>query len=72
MKEIRSQGVNIVIGPIDNKDFEIVKKFNDMIFISPSNINPEFNDNIISIGISFESQMNALMNLLKKKKKRRL
>ena len=69
MKEIRSQGVNIVIGPIDNKDFEIVKKFNDMIFISPSNINPEFNDNIISIGISFESQMNALMNFIKKQKK---
>ena len=71
VKEIRSQGVNIVIGPIDNKDFEIVKKFNDMIFISPSNINPEFNDNIISIGISFESQMNALMNFIKKQKKKK-
>ncbi len=71
VKEIRSQGVKIVIGPIDNKDFEIVKKFNDMIFISPSNINPEFNDNIISIGISFESQMNALMNFIKKQKKKK-
>ena len=42
-----------------------------MIFISPSNINPEFNDNIISIGISFESQMNALMNFIKKQKKKK-
>ena len=35
---------------------------------SLSNINPEFQNNIISIGISFESQMIALMNFLKKKK----
>ena len=69
IKEIRSQGVKIVIGPIDNKDFNEVKKFNDMIFISPSNINPEFQNNIISIGVSFESQMFALMKFIKKQKK---
>ena len=49
IQEIRSQGVNIVIGPINNEDFDEVKKFNDMVFISPSNINPEFQNNIISI-----------------------
>ena len=69
IKEIRSQDVKIVIGPIDNKDFDQVKKFNDMIFISPSNINPEFQNNIISIGVSLESQMFALMKFLKKQKK---
>ena len=69
IKEIRSQGVNIVIGPINNEDFDEVKKFNDMIFISPSNINPEFQNNIISIGVSLESQMFALMKFIKKQKK---
>ena len=69
IREIRSKGVNIVIGPIDNDDFEEVKKFNDIIFISPSNINPEFQQNIISIGISFESQMMALIKFIKKQKK---
>ena len=54
IKELKSQGVNIVIGPIDNEDFDEVKKHNDLVFISPSNINPEFQDNIISIGISFD------------------
>ena len=49
IQEIRSQGVNIVIGPINNEDFSEVKKFNDMVFISPSNIHPEFQNNIISI-----------------------
>ena len=69
IQEIRSQGVKIVIGPINNKDFDEVKKFNDMIFISPSNINPEFQNNIISIGVSLESQMFALMKFIKKQKK---
>ena len=69
IQEIRSQGANIVIGPINNEDFDEVKKFNDMIFISPSNINPEFQNNIISIGVSFESQMFALMKFIKKQKK---
>ena len=69
IKEIRSQGAKIVIGPIDNKDFKEVKKFNDMIFVSPSNINPEFQNNIISIGVSFESQILALKRFLKKQKK---
>ena len=72
VKEIRSKGVNIVIGPINNDDFEEVKKFNDIIFISPSNIDPEFQQNVISIGISFESQMMALVKFIKKQKKIKL
>ena len=69
IQEIRSQGAQVVIGPINNEDFDEVKKFNDMLFISPSNKNPEFQNNIISIGISFESQISALMKFIKKKKK---
>ena len=71
VKEIRSEGANIVIGPIDSKSFDEVKKFNDMVFISLSNINPEFENNIISIGVSFESQMLSLMKFLKKKKRKK-
>ena len=69
VKEIKSKGVNVIIGPIDNKDFDEVKKFNDITFVSLSNINPEFQQNIISIGISFESQMIALTKFIKKQKK---
>ena len=72
VKEIRSKDVNIVIGPINNEDFDEVKKFNDIIFISPSNIDPEFQQNVISIGISFESQMMALVKFIKKQKKVKL
>ena len=41
-----------------------------MIFISPSNISPEFTNNIISIGISLESQLSALTKFIKKQKKK--
>ena len=45
IKEIKSEGANVVIGPIDYNDFNEVKKFNDMVFISLSNISPEFQGN---------------------------
>ena len=69
IQEIKNEGAKIIIGPIDNEDFSEVKKFNDIVFISLSNINPEFQNNIISIGISLESQMISLMNFIKKQKK---
>ena len=62
IREIKAEGVNVIIGPISNKDFPETNKFNDTIFISPSNISPEFSNNIISIGISLESQLNAITN----------
>ena len=69
IKEIKSEGANIIIGPINYEDFDEVKKYNDIIFISPSNIKPEFQQNIISIGISLESQLLALKKFIVKQKK---
>ena len=69
IQDIKSQGVNIIIGPIHYEEFNQAKKFDDTIFISPSNINPEFAGNIISVGISLESQLTALTNFIKKQKK---
>ena len=69
LQDIRSQGAKVVIGPINYEDFDEVKKYSDMIFISPSNIKPEFTNNIISIGISLESQLTTLFTFLKRQKK---
>ena len=35
---MRSSGVKIIIGPTTFEEFDQVKKYNDLIFISPSNI----------------------------------
>ena len=69
VEELRSQKVRVIIGPITHEDFDKLKKYNDLIFISPSNINPKFSNNIISIGVSLESQLLALTKFLKKQKK---
>tara|TARA_Y100001958_G_C21203951_1_gene530255 strand:- start:390 stop:1544 length:1155 start_codon:yes stop_codon:yes gene_type:complete len=69
INEIRSEGARIIIGPLSNQSFSEVKKFNDLTFISPSNINPEFTNNIISVGVSLESQLIALSKFIKKQKK---
>ena len=47
IQEIRSQGANVVIGPINNEDFKVVKKYSDMVFISPSNKNLSFFGNCL-------------------------
>ncbi|MEC7099896.1 MAG: ABC transporter substrate-binding protein [Pseudomonadota bacterium] len=69
VQDLKSNDVKIIIGPISHKDFKEVNKYNDIVFISPSNTVPEFINNIISIGISLESQLLAILNFIKKQKK---
>ena len=71
IQDIKSAGIKIVIGPVSYEEFEEAKKYNDLIFISPSNINSEFTNNIISIGVSLESQLSTLINFIKKEKKKK-
>ena len=35
---MESMGVKIIIGPTTYEEFDQVKKYNDLVFISPSNI----------------------------------
>ncbi len=69
IEEFKRSGVKVIFGPTTHKEFSQVKKYNDLIFISPSNVNPKFSKNIISIGISLESQLIALSKFIKKQKK---
>ena len=69
INEMRSLGIKVIIGPSTFEEFDEIKKHNDLIFISPSNINPSFNNNIISIGVSLESQLTAITEFIKKKEK---
>ena len=71
IQDIKSQGANIIIGPLHFEEFEQAKQYSDIIFISPSNISPMFSNNIISVGISLESQLISLSNFIKKQKKKK-
>ena len=39
IEDIKTEGANIIIGPLSNEDFDIVKKYSELTFISPSNFN---------------------------------
>ena len=69
VKEITSQGAKVIIGPVTSSLFSELKKYNDTIFISLSNKETVISNNLISIGISLDSQLKAIEKLLIKEKK---
>ena len=69
--EIINEGAKIIIGPISHDDFNVANKYEEIIFISPSNLQPNINKNIISIGISLESQLGALNKFIKTQNKKK-
>ena len=71
LKEIKDRGAKIIIGPPDSKYFNILEKYNDLIFISLSNKQPKIKNNIISIGISLESQLSAIENFILNQNKKK-
>tara|TARA_Y100001970_G_C14245353_1_gene867776 strand:- start:1074 stop:2231 length:1158 start_codon:yes stop_codon:yes gene_type:complete len=69
IKEITNSGAKIIIGPTESSNFDVLNTYKDTIFISLSNKQPEIKENVISIGISLESQISALEKFIKKQKK---
>ena len=69
VKEIIDSGAKVILGPPDSNGFDELYKYNDTIFISLSNKEPRIKENIISIGISLESQINAIEKFINGKKK---
>ena len=70
-KEFRDQNIKVIIGPTDSDFFKELDNFNDLIFISLSNINSQQKKNIIMMGINLESQLIAIKKLIKKEKKKK-
>jgi len=71
IQEIRESGAKVIIGPADSGDFDVIEKYKDLIFISLSNKDSKIKENIISIGISLESQINAIEKFILKKNKKK-
>ena len=69
IKEIIDAGAKVIIGPMTSSSFKEVEKFKDAIFISLSNKDPNISNNLINIGISLESQLESIKQLLVKEKK---
>jgi hypothetical protein len=69
IKEIIDNHAEIIIGPVTSSSFEELGKYSDTIFISLSNKDPKISNNVINVGISLESQLEAIEQLLIKEKK---
>ena len=65
----QDENIKIVIGPINHNDFKLLQNYRDMIFISPSNIDPNIQSNILSVGVSLESQIKIIEKFIKNRKK---
>ena len=71
IESLKEENIKIVIGPISHEDFKTLSGFKDMIFISPSNIEPKVQSNILSIGVSLESQIKSIEEFIKKNKRKK-
>ena len=71
IKDIIDKGAKIIIGPMTSSTSAELGKYNSTIFISLSNKEPKISKNVINIGISLESQLEAIQQLLVKEKKRK-
>ena len=70
-KDFQNEGVKIIIGPVDSTFLNEIKGFDDLIFLSLSNMNSIFEKNIVMMGINLESQLIAIKNFLKKQDKKK-
>ncbi len=70
-EEFRRDGIKIIIGPIDSKYIDDLNGFDDLIFLSLSNIDSNFSKNVIMMGINLESQLIAIKKFIKKNKKKK-
>ena len=64
-KELRDEGVKIVIGPVFNKNLIKLEELSDMIFLSLTNKIIDNPKNIISTGINASSQLDTIVKFQK-------
>ena len=64
-KELKLEGVKIVIGPVFNSNLAYLDELNEMIFLSLTNKNINNPKNIISAGINASSQIKTIMKFIK-------
>ena len=70
-EEFRDEGIKIIIGPIDSTYIKELNNFNDLIFLSLSNIDSNFKSNVIMMGVNLESQLIAIKKFIEKNKKKK-
>ena len=63
-KELAKLGVKIIIGPVFNENLIYLDELKDITFLSLTNKNDNFSNNIINAGINATSQLNTIKKFL--------
>ena len=71
VKIFRVKGIKIIIGPVDSKFVNDLKEFDDLVFLSLSNMNSIIEKNVIMMGINLESQLLAIKKFIEKQEKKK-
>ena len=70
-KEFQDEGIKIIIGPVDATFTNELKRFDNLIFLSLSNMNSVIEKNVVMMGINLESQLLAIKKFIKKENKKK-
>ena len=68
-KQLEKEGIQIVIGPIFHENLIYLEEVQNLTFLSLSNKTKTIPKNVITMGINAISQINAIVNFIKKKSK---
>ena len=70
-KEFQEEGIKIIIGPVDSSFTKEIKNFENLIFLSLSNMGSGIDKNIIMMGINLESQLIAIKKFINNQKRKK-
>jgi len=65
-RQLESEGVQIVVGPVFHQNLIYLGEVQNLTFLSLSNKTTTIPRNVITIGINANSQINAIVNFIKK------
>jgi len=65
-KQLEKEGIQIVIGPIFHQNLIYLEEVQNLTFLSLSNKTKIIPKNVITIGVNANSQINAIVNFIKK------
>ena len=67
-KELQEMGIKIIIGPIFHENLLSLNNMNNLTFLALSNKTNNIPKNVILFGVNAETQLNRIIEFLKKKK----
>ena len=65
-RQLEQEGIQIIIGPVFHQNLIYLHEVENLIFFSLSNKTKKIPKNVVTIGVNANSQINAIINFLKK------